>query len=194
MEGGEEAAGGKAGKGKSKRTPHQLLLSRLSQRRYRERQKHKKSQMEAIAASLADKTALLEHVQQENAALRAMNYRFEAVLKEQQSFIAVLQEGGQPNPASVPMVDFGGNQQLTNTEGGLAGLQLPSFQPSLQLDPVATYLADVPAPGRALPSSSGDPTSQLGAQIQALRSFLEANSIFMGGIQPSEQGAQVRIQ
>eukprot|EP00803_Ostreobium_quekettii_P007804 evm.model.scf_365.2 EVM.evm.TU.scf_365.2 scf_365:50633-50998(+) len=56
-----------------------------------------------MATDLANKSGVLEHLEQENAMLRAMNHRFETMLREQQAFITALQ-GGQPAP---PVAYFG---------------------------------------------------------------------------------------
>ncbi|CAD7696752.1 unnamed protein product [Ostreobium quekettii] len=89
-EGGE--AGDRGKRARRRRTPHQQHLNKLCQRRYRERQKNKMTQMEAIVKRLDERSLLLRQAQHENSALRDMNQRLEVVVKEQQELLTTLNE------------------------------------------------------------------------------------------------------
>ncbi|CAD7703239.1 unnamed protein product [Ostreobium quekettii] len=98
--GRSEGNGGSEGKKVKKvrtRTPHQLHLSKLCQRRYRERQKQKLARVQAAVPVLQERCSRFEEARQQNAILKAAQSRLEAIVQNQHAFILALQGGsGQP--------------------------------------------------------------------------------------------------
>ncbi|CAD7698632.1 unnamed protein product [Ostreobium quekettii] len=130
--------------------PEKLRVYKNSQQRYRERQKRKREQIEAIAASLEAESALLEQVEAENGVLHATNLKLEETAAEQRAMIASL---------------------------------LALRQNSSNLHP-----GDLPAS-----SAASNSARDVESQIRTLRGVLQANSIFMGGMQaPDDVTASLR--
>lgn len=79
-----------------KRTPQQQHLNKLAQQRYRERRKHRMSQMEAMVASLQERCNCMDALQRENTLLKSVNSRLRAILREQQEVISSLHRAKSP--------------------------------------------------------------------------------------------------
>ncbi|CAD7696088.1 unnamed protein product [Ostreobium quekettii] len=80
-----------AEKKRRKRTPHQLHLSKLCQRRYRERLRARTAQADAVMSTLRERCELVEELRNENAVLRARVSFLEGVIQERDCLSGVLQ-------------------------------------------------------------------------------------------------------
>jgi len=159
-----EASGGEKVQGRGKRaarrrTPHQLHLNKLCQKRYRERQRDRRAQLEEVATRLEERTALYDTVDRENGLLREANERLAALVTEQQAIIDRIQ---------------GEAQQARSHESLVRQLSDPGFlSESLQ------------APRSKISAQAGLRSAGQGHHSQQLGVHLGHNPSTSGALEPS---------